>query len=218
MNQSIRPVVLALLMILSGSTQLLAADTIPVLPYVEVSVATEGPLSVFSVPDGSGRPMTQVFGPAGQPVDGTITMTLYDDTPPWGDPVPFFPAEDIMLTDLTGNLAICQRGTYPDGNTDANGMTSWTGVLNVGGHAEPVAGNQIAIMVNGWIPEGAELPDLRINSPDLSGDLVVNLIDVTQFVADYFGPYNYASDFHWDGVMNLSDVSKLASAIGAVCP
>jgi hypothetical protein len=217
MIKSIHPVVPVLLMMLAGATSLMAADT-PVLPYVEYSIATEGPLSLLCTPDGSGRPMTQAFNSVGQPVDGTITMTLYDDTPPWGNPVAFFPNEDIWLTDITGSLALCPAGSNPDENTDINGMTSWTGALFVGGNVEPGDGNQLAIMVNGWIPDGAYLPDFRINSADLNGDLVVNLTDVAHFSMGYFGPYEYTRDLHWDEVVNLSDIAELARARGARCP
>ena len=217
MIKLILPVALILVMMLTGAAPLPAAD-IPVLPYVEYSIATEGPLSLLCTPDGSGRPMTQVFNSAGQPVDGTITMILYDDTPPWGTPVAFFPKEDIWLTDITGTLALCPAGSIPDENTDINGMTSWTGALLVGGHVEPGEGNQLAIMVNGWIPEGAYLPDFRINSADLNGDLAVNLTDVAHFSMGYFGPYEYMRDLHWDEVVNLSDIAELARAFGAACP
>lgn len=217
MIKSIHPVVPVLLMMLAGATSLMAADT-PVLPYVEYSIATEGPLSLLCTPDGSGRPMTQAFNSVGQPVDGTITMTLYDDTPPWGNPVAFFPNEDIWLSDITGSLALCPAGSIPDENTDINGMTSWTGALFVGGNVEPGDGNQLAIMVNGWIPDGAYLPDFRINSADLNGDLMVNLTDVAHFSMGYFGPYEYTRDLHWDEVVNLSDIAELARARGARCP
>jgi len=217
MNKPIFSGAAVLLLMLAGTASLMAADT-PVLPYVEYTIATEGPFSLLCNPDGSGRPMTEAFNSVGQPVDGTITMILYDATPPWGNPVPLFPKEDIWLTDITGSLALCPAGSIPDENTDINGMTSWTGALYVGGHVEPGEGNQLAIMVNGWIPDGAYLPDFRINSADLNGDLVVNLTDVAHFSMGYFGPYEYKRDLHWDEVVNLSDIAELARAFGARCP
>lgn len=217
MYKSVCPVFLLLLLTLPIAAPVLAAD-IPPLPYAEVSVATEGPLSLLCTPDGSGISFTQVFDSTGQPVDGTITMTLYDDSPPWGDPVAFFPAEDIWLEDMAGYLVSCPGGTIPDGNTDANGTTTWTGVLHAGGHSEPVGGNHLAIMVMGGNIEGGDLPNFRLNSPDLNGDLVVNLTDVAQFTMGYYGPYAYQVDLHWDGTVNLSDLAELARAVGATCP
>ena len=217
MYKSVCPVFLLLLLTLPIATPPLAAD-IPPLPYAEVSVATEGPLSLLCTPDGSGIPFTQAFDSTGQPVDGTITMTLYDDSPPWGDPVAFFPAEDIWLEDMDGYLVSCPGGTIPDGNTDANGTTFWTGVLYTGGHSEPVGGNHLAIMVMGGNIEGGDLPDFRLNSPDFNGDLVVNLTDVALFTMGFYGSYSYTNDLHWDGTVNLSDLGELARAIGATCP
>ena len=207
---------LALLVLLSG-TPLLAAD-IPLEPYVEASMATPGPLSLFVVPDGEGHPLTRAYNSLGQEVDGTITMTLYDQIPPWGVPVPGFPREDIWLMDVAGGLASCQEGTIPDSDTDALGVTSWSGALMAGGSAEPGSGNQFAINVNGWILAETMLTQLRANSADTNGDGVVNLTDVAVFSSGYFGPYTYAHDFKWDGVVNLSDLAMLAAAIGAQCP
>jgi hypothetical protein len=58
----------------------------------------------------------------------------------------------------------------------------------------------------------------RTNSPDLNGDLAVNLTDVSHFVGSFFGTYDYASDFQWDGVINLSDIVLLAQGLGSECP
>lgn len=214
MYKSVFPVFLLLLLALPQAAPVLAAD-IPELPYVEVSVATEGPLSLLSTPDGSGHPLTQAFDSTGQPADGTITMTLFDDS---NIPVAYFPAEDIWLEDMTGSLIMCFAGTIPDGDTDANGTTTWTRALYAGGHVEPTGGNQLAIRVMGDYIEGGDLPDFRLNSADINGDLVVNLTDVALFTMGYYGPYAYPSDLHWDGAVNLSDLAELARAVGAVCP
>ncbi len=191
---------------------------IPTVPYIEVSFATEGPLSVFSAPDGSGYAFNQAFDPTGQFVDGTLTIILYNDTPPWGVPVPFYPREDIFLVDLTGDLVPCTEGTIPDANTDADGVTSWSHPMFTGGWVEPDGVNRLAFFVSGWILESAGLEELRINSADMNGDLVVNLTDVASFSESYYGLYGYASDFRWDGVVNLSDVALLAASLGTSCP
>ncbi len=217
MSRHVISVLIFSLMILTGSAQFAAAD-IPVEPYIEASFATDGPLSLFSAPDGGGNPFTQAFGPNGQTVDGTLTIILYDDMPPWGNPVANYPKADIWLEDHHGELVSCQGGTIPDEDTDDVGMTFWTHPLRVGSHAEPVDGNQLAIVVTGWILDSPSLEDFRINSADLNGDLHVNLSDIAMFVGTYFGTYDYASDFHWDGVLNLADIVLLAESLGAECP
>ncbi len=205
------------LLIFAGADQLFGAD-IPVEPYVEASFATEGPLSLFCSPNGEGYPFTEAFDQTGNRVDGTLTIILYDDMPPWGEPVPNFPDEDIWLMDTNGDLAVCQGGTVCDQNTDANGMTYWSNPLLLGRNAEPVGGNQVAIIVNGWVLDSPALSDFRLNSADLNGDLWVSLHDIVLFTELYFGPYSYEGDFHWDGVLNLSDIVEFARTYGAECP
>ncbi len=208
---------LVMLTILAAPRPAWSAD-IPTVPYVEVFFATQGPLSIFGSPDGSGHPFSQACDQTGQFVDGTLTIILYDDAPPWGAPVPNFPREDIFLTDLTGNLVLCPGGTIADANTDADGVTTWSRPLFVGGSAGPDGVNRMAFWVNGWIPESDGLENLRINSADLDGSLNVNLTDVHLFTLDFHGVYRYASDFRWDGTVNLSDVALLAATLGASCP
>jgi len=59
---------------------------------------------------------------------------------------------------------------------------------------------------------------IYFNSPDIDGDCVINLLDVATFSADFYGEYNYRSDFFLDGELNLLDIPILASAIGISCP
>ena len=73
-------------------------------------------------------------------------------------------------------------------------------------------------MVNGTFADGGALPDLRLNSSDIDGNGTVNLSDVQLFATDFYGSYDYRSDFVWDGVVNLSDIVPLARAMGADCP
>jgi hypothetical protein len=138
--------------------------------------------------------------------------------PPWGDPVPDFPREDMWLMDEAGDLALCSGGTLPDDDTDDQGRAFWTGTLKMGGSFEPGGGNRLAIFVNGWELNSPGLDELRFNSADFDGNRTVNLTDVVIFTEGYFGPYDYACDFRYDGTVNLSDLALMASAVGAVCP
>jgi hypothetical protein len=200
-------------MILAGSAQIGATD-IPVEPYVDASFATNGPLSLCNSPNGGGKPFTQAFAPNGQMVDGTLTITLYDEIPPFGNPVPNYPKEDIWLEDLFGGIVFPVGGTIPDENTDEFGVTYWTQPLHAGGYAEPVDGNQFVINVSGWILHSPALSDFRANSPDINGDLMVNLVDIARFASAYFArPYDYATDFNFDGLNNLEDIVILAASI-----
>lgn len=53
---------------------------------------------------------------------------------------------------------------------------------------------------------------------DINGDLVVNLADLSLFATDFFVLYNYRSDFHFDGILNLLDVTRFAQCMSAECP
>lgn len=69
-----------------------------------------------------------------------------------------------------------------------------------------------------WSPLSSTPLSISYNSPDINGDLRVDLSDVTFFAHDYFGVYDYRSDFNYDGVVNLTDVSMFAPELGAACP
>lgn len=49
-----------------------------------------------------------------------------------------------------------------------------------------------------------------VNSPDMSGDCLVNLFDIALFSGAFFGTYSHCADFNMDGVLDLSDISILA--------
>lgn len=60
---------------------------------------------------------------------------------------------------------------------------------------------------------------IRVNSADISGDLVVNITDVGLFAGAFGnGTYDYQTDFVYDGTENISDVGRFALAIGIGCP
>lgn len=61
--------------------------------------------------------------------------------------------------------------------------------------------------------------DLRFNSPDINGDLVVNLLDVAEFATIFSsGLYDYAVDYIYQGTINLADIGEFSLALGATCP
>jgi hypothetical protein len=199
----------------------LAATTLPLATLADIpplneswaELAYEGPetLSLFTVPDGSGKPFTQAYLPSGVLVDGTITLHVVDYN---YNPISDFPREDIWLESTDDGLINCIGGSNPDANTDANGITTWTSGLNAGGSSMSL----IRVYINGSPLYSSQGLNLHTNSTDINGDLTVNLIDVTLFSQDLFNAYNYRSDFHCDGVINLLDVQKLAESVQADCP
>ena len=186
-----------------------------------------GPVSINALPSGLGNPLSAAQSWDGVPgvppteVDATIGVQIVDG---FGDPVVGFPAEKITVRSQLGGWTPCTGSPLTaDGPTDATGTTTISGVLFAGGHSEP--GELLQVVVDDPLlnttsyPDGLAGLEYFVNSVDLTGDLVVNLNDVSDFTGIYFGEvYDYAVDFNWDGVINLSDVAKLGPAIGGQCP
>jgi hypothetical protein len=182
-------------------------------PYGTYSMAYQGPetLTLLIIPDGGGAPFDRACLPSGASEDATITLFLKDAS---DGPVVNYPREDIWFASQDGGLASCQGGTSPDANTDANGMTRWLNPLRGGGHSQALT----EILVNGSSLESTVGVRLGFNSPDIDGDLVVDLTDVQMFAYDFYTGFDFRCDFHRDGIINLSDLAELASALGVACP
>ena len=59
---------------------------------------------------------------------------------------------------------------------------------------------------------------LTANSPDLTGNLVVDIADVAKFTQLWFSGYDYRIDFYWDGIINIADVALFVQGLGSACP
>lgn len=182
-------------------------------PYGEYHMAYPGgeTLTLMVRPDGGGRSFDEAFLPWGETADATITLELRNAN--W-DPIPNFPREDMWLVSYDDGLVSCVGGTIADADTDAFGITHWQNPLFGGGYSEALT----IVLVNGAPPESTNGVHLSYNSPDINGDLVVNLTDVALFAVDFFGAYNFRSDLFRDGIINLQDLGTFAQAYGTVCP
>lgn len=175
------------------------------------------PVSILVAPEG-GEPLTMGLPFGSHPnnrVDATFAITLRNEG---GQPIVGYPAEDIWLqTTFYGYLAVCEGGAHPDGPTDAAGRTTFSGPFRMGGHCDAGAANPLTVWVMTYAATQPRL-DLRLVSPDLNGDLVVDLTDVQLFATDYLsGSHPARSDFVWDGVLNLSDLIIMANHINTRC-
>jgi hypothetical protein len=127
-----------------------------------------------------------------------------------------FPAQDIWFDDAgTGDINLCQGGSTADADTDANGDTEISGTLTGGGWTK----DGMSVFVSGVAITGGSGPIIStdVNSPDINGDRIVDLIDVGSFAADLLA-YQFRSDLVFSGVIDLSDVGRFASFINASCP
>ncbi len=180
-----------------------------------------GYLAVFNLPNGSGEPLTNAFLPGGStPEDGTITLILLDAG---GNPIPLYPFEDMWL--MSGGMTVCQGGSTADFATNDSGITVWANPLNAGaysGEYDYVAGTIDSAFLTKVVISGDPLTSstgmlILFNSSDISGDFVVDLIDVGFFAQD-MAVYNFRSDLVFDGVIDLPDLGRLAQGIGTTCP
>ncbi|RKZ14134.1 hypothetical protein DRQ50_09500, partial [bacterium] len=178
-----------------------------------VTAATQ-PVSIFVLPDGSGDPLSNahIFGD-GQ-ADATITLTLRDG---YGIPIAGYPAEDMWLETEMGGLRFCEGSGIADANTDANGITTFSGPFRGGGYSDLDGGEPLFVVVAGDILTSGPGFQIGFNSADINGDLQVDAADEDLFTSDFFGSYNYRSDFNWDGVVDISDSALLQSGLGASC-
>jgi hypothetical protein len=186
------------------------ANPIPDLGNCTAVTAAAEPVSVYTLPDGGGDPLHACCAFGGAKIDASITLQLLD----WDfSPISGVPAEDMWLE--SDGVNFCPGGAIADGDTDAGGITTWRSAPAGGAASQPEAGTRVMVI-------GMSLPqpdlDIRFHSPDLNGDRQVNLTDVVHFIQDYMGGYDWCSDFHWDGVLDLSDVVLLAQGIGKGCP
>lgn len=144
-----------------------------------------------------------------------VTVTVRDGN---GLPIPAFPAQDIWLDDNgSADINLCQSGSTADGQTDGDGFATISGVMAGGGNTQ----SGLSAYVSGVAISGGGGPSLSIdlNSPDINGDRIVDLGDISLFNADVQPPNNaFRSDFTHDGIVDLGDVSLFSSWIDDVCP
>lgn len=177
------------------------------------------PVSVWMRPDGAGQPLdlATVFGGAIE--NATIALRLRSFET--GMPLEGYPAEDCWLSipAAAGRTATsCTGGVfYADGPSDLGGWITFTEPLPGGGWSDQgfvvyLAGERARDL------DGELLPTvpLRVNSPDLSGDLQINLTDIILFVPA-LQQYEYRADLNYDGQVNLSDIIRMTDAVGVVC-
>lgn len=147
-----------------------------------------------------------------------IDVTVRDAN---GLPIPAYPLQDIWVDDAnTGDINLCQGGSTADADTDDNGFTTITGIISGGGNTQAgmsvyVSGVALTLTVDGV----DTVIDLDVNSPDINGDRVVDLSDISIFSGDLAPPANaFRSDFNHSGNVDLSDISLFSGWIGESCP
>jgi len=189
---------------------LLSAPALADWPSHEVSLSiAPNAEAIYVRLDGQGSPLTEAFGPNGNPADATVTITVIDQ---YGDPAAGIPAIELWLRCLDDGLSLCSEQIIADGPTDAAGQATWTLPLAAGGS---VLGGQFRVHVEAHgYPAGFSL---TVRSADINGDHLVNLTDVALFT-QALATEDTRCDFNHDTLVNLSDIVKFTAAIGMTCP
>lgn len=170
-------------------------------PDLAESTATTNAGTAMLTPGGTGPSLAQR--------SATIEIVLLDPT---GSPVVGYPRQDVWLDGTAaGSVQFCAQGTIADADTDASGHTTMARRLSGGGYA-----SQSCIFVCGTQLLGPPLP-IALNSPDLNGDLVVDIVDFGIFGSD-FGSGAFRSDLEPDGVIDLTDFAHFGTRFGETCP
>jgi hypothetical protein len=139
-----------------------------------------------------------------------------------GQPIPDIPASDFWLIDCDpiNNLALCggSASTAADSATNDSGATTMgDATLAAGGCADG-----LSMVVQGFILGPAPGPgcpaycwDILVRTPDLDGNLEVNLVDLSIFATCYPPqPYDPCCDFDCSGLVNLQDLARFAFHFG----
>lgn len=154
-------------------------------------------------------------GPTLAEVGATVELVLRG--PCEDDVIAGYPFQDAILDDdLTNELNVCPGGSTADGNSDGQGRMTFSRALAAGGSTQT-----LRVFLAGQ-PIAQALP-IRVVSPDVNADRVVNVSDVGTFAGDFSaaattGTVAFRSDLNFDGVINISDIGIMAQHIGEVCP
>lgn len=179
-----------------------------------VVIEHSGEASIWILPDGTGRGLDQAYAEDGQVVSAMITVQLVDTM---GDLMTTIEPDEVWIEASPGSVAFCAGAWYPDAWDLDNGRFYWTGTP-AGGGTRTQGDAQLEVRVCNTPLMSWTLTGLAINSPDINGDLLVDLSDIAAFTQDLGGAYHHRSDFVHDGVIDLSDVAVMAAALGASCP
>ncbi|UCH84225.1 MAG: hypothetical protein JSW50_00630 [Candidatus Latescibacterota bacterium] len=165
---------------------------------------------LFACPQGDG----QTYSEAGF----TLAFTVNDLG---GNPIPDIPASDFWLidcdpTELELTLCAGSASSAADSATNSAGQTTMSnGTLNAGGCADG-----LTPVVQGFLLELAPQCDpycfdIRVRTPDLDGNLEINLVDLANFSA-CFPPqlYDKCCDFDCNATVNLQDLARFAFHFG----
>jgi hypothetical protein len=182
---------------------------VPDIAKCDISTRATEPVSIMICPccDGNGFEYAKTFGLTSYYLDATIEVNIRDGQE---NPINEIPAASIWM-EAPGITWCLPEGNIVDFETGymmaPDGYTEFALAPCGGGCSEEFT-------LNGFL-DGTSFNEnpityIKFNSPDLSGDGLINLADLAQFAAIYWEPATYCTDFYWDGEMNLLDLALFA--------
>jgi hypothetical protein len=143
-------------------------------------------------------------GPSFEEIGAIISITVEN----MGLKVPDIPAADIYLIGANQGLVLCGGSGSIDADSATSafppvGYTTISGVLTAGG-----CDTGLSVIVWGAVLgcPPIVLP-CAVKSPDINGDLIVDIVDLALFAPVYMGlePYSHCMDYNCDGAVALVD-------------
>ena len=175
------------------------------IPCIIIDVDTAGtPAVALITPSGTGASL------ADQGI--TISVQIMDCALV---PVPNYPRQDVWVWGWNDDQVwMCPGGSVADRDTDADGRTTISGAIAGGGTTT----DGTVIYVSGY-PMTSPTTALPLDfvSPDLDGDLDVDIADFALFGQD-FGSTAMRSDLDPNGVVDIGDFSIFGRHFGTNCP
>jgi hypothetical protein len=134
-----------------------------------------------------------------------ISVSIADNT---GTPIAGILATDFWLVGQNGGLNLCGGSGSADADsaTNASGLTTMSDECAAGGQDTGLYVVCQGIVLAVGVP-------ITAVSPDINGDLLVDVIDLSAFAINYQSPpkpYNYNSDYNGDGKVDIIDFSIFA--------
>jgi hypothetical protein len=199
---------------LTALVAVLAPGAAQSIPYAFVAVEPPSPEAIVIIhPTAPGR----LFLPGGTELGACPVQVGHSTDDPWGEcffesPMPEaelivvqpHEAQDGLLV-LDDPIAL-EAPAGPDGWTTVD-----LGLMRGGGHTDGPIYMRAAVPDHGICIFGT-LFHLEIRSPDITGDLAVDLTDIVLFV-QALGEYRAYADFWPDGTVNLSDIVIMSQGI-----
>lgn len=177
------------------------------IPDAGQSAASSPGGTLYITPSGGGENLSDAT------VTATISVTVNDAN---GNPIQNYPFQDIWPgSAVPGDINLCNGGAAADGNTNAAGQTTISGTLAGGGWTQ--AG--VRVFLAGVAITGTGALSIDINSPDITGDLIVDLADIGPFSDELNNQTAtlFRADYFDDGLIDLADIGIFSTWIGDIC-